>query len=58
MLQNGSTYPKHEMVVPSMFMTGTICLPLVTLLSKLGLKASPEKSVISSGWPSKSGAFL
>lgn len=28
-------------------------VPFVTLLSRLGLKASPEKSVSSSGWPEK-----
>ncbi len=31
---------------PNSFNTDTMCLPLVTELSRLGLKASPEKSVM------------
>ena len=31
---------------PNSFNIDTMCLPLVTELSRLGLKASPEKSVM------------
>ena len=40
--------PTHATAVSRLLRIGTICLPLVTELSRLGLKASPEKSVKSS----------
>lgn len=42
--------PTHATVVPRLFRIGNICRPFVTELSRLGLKASPENSVISFGW--------
>ena len=41
--------PTHATAVSSLFKIGTMCLPFVTELSRLGLKASPENSVNSSG---------
>ena len=41
--------PTHATAVSRLFRIGTMCLPLVTELSKLGLKASPENSVKSPG---------
>ncbi len=38
--------PTHAASVLRLFKTGTMCLPLVTELSRLGLKASPENKVI------------
>ena len=37
--------------MPIALRNGTICLPLVTELSRLGLKASPEKKVRRETWP-------
>lgn len=41
--------PTHATAVSRLLRIGTICLPLVTELSRLGLKASPENSVKSAG---------
>lgn len=41
--------PTHATAVSRLLRIGTICLPLVTELSRLGLKASPENSVKSRG---------
>ena len=48
--------PTHAAFVPILLRNGTICLPLVTVLSRLGLKASPEKKVKSSGRPANRGS--
>jgi hypothetical protein len=42
--------PTQAMSVPTAFRKGTICLPFVTELSKLGLNASPENNVRRDGW--------
>ena len=39
--------PTHATAVFRLLRIGTMCLPLVTELSRLGLKASPENSVMS-----------
>ena len=39
--------PTTDTSVSTLFKNGTMCLPFVTELSRLGLKASPEKSVMS-----------
>ena len=46
---DGVHTPIHATSVPALFRKGTICLPFVTVLSRLGLKASPEKNVRSLG---------
>lgn len=47
----GKLTPTQATSIPMLFRKGTICLPLVTELSRLGLNASPEKRVRTSGWP-------
>lgn len=47
--------PTHATLVPALFRNGTMCLPLVIVLSMLGLKASPEKNVRMSGCPANRG---
>jgi hypothetical protein len=42
--------PTQAMSVPTAFRNGTICLPFVTELSRLGLNASPENNVRREGW--------
>lgn len=39
---------KHGMLPP---VVDSVDVPLVTLLSRLGLNASPEKRLMSSDWP-------
>ena len=45
----GILTPTHAASVFKSLRIGTMCLPFVTELSRLGLKASPENSVIKSG---------
>ena len=42
--------PTQATSVPTAFRKGTICLPFVTELSRLGLNASPENRVRRDGW--------
>jgi hypothetical protein len=47
--------PTQAMSVPTAFRKGTICLPFVTELSRLGLNASPENNVRRDGWSAYRG---
>lgn len=51
----GVRTPTHATSVPILFRKGTICVPFVTVLSRLGLNASPENRVKMLGWPAKRG---
>lgn len=51
----GVRTPTHATSVPILFRKGTICVPFVTVLSRLGLNASPENRVRMLGWPAKRG---
>lgn len=42
--------PTQATSVPTAFRKGTMCLPFVTELSRLGLNASPENNVRRDGW--------
>lgn len=48
--------PTQATSVPMLLRKGIICLPFVTVLSRLGLKASPEKKVRRAGWSAYLGA--
>lgn len=43
--------PMQAIAVGRLLRISSICFPLVTELSRLGLKASPENSEMRSGWP-------
>ena len=47
--EGGVRTPTQATLVPIAFKNGTICLPFVTELSRLGLNASPENRVIRDG---------
>jgi hypothetical protein len=53
--RNNALTPTQATLVPALFRKGTMCLPFVTVLSRLGLNASPEKKVRGVGCPSKLG---